>query len=257
MLLAIDSGNTNIVFALLDDAGSLRAKWRASTKLDRTKDEMAVWLLSLMELAGFRREDVSAAIIATVVPASLFPLKGLCQDYFGTTPLLVEPSEIDVGVVVKMDRPEEVGADRLVNAVAAFHKYGGPLVIVDFGTATTFDVIDAEGAYLGGVIAPGVNLSLDALYRAAAKLPLVDIARPERVTGRNTVEAMRSGIYWGYVGLIDGVVARLREEHGSDFTVIATGGLASMFIGACDAIETVDADLTLDGLYRLYRLNSR
>jgi len=256
MLLAIDSGNTNIVFAVFDDAGTVRGEWRSSTHTERTADEFGVWLEQLMATAGLTRADVTAAIIATVVPATLFSLKTLCRSYFGCDPLVVGDAGVDLGLKVLVDRPQEVGDDRLVNAVAAHEAYGGPLIIIDFGTATTFDVIDGDGSYVGGVIAPGVNLSLEALHMAAAQLPRVGIERTERVTGKNTVEAMQSGIFWGYVSMIEGLVARLRDEHGADTDVIATGGLAPLFTEAVDCISRSDKDLTIRGLLAVHRRNA-
>lgn len=255
MLLAIDSGNTNIVFAVFDDAGTMRGEWRSSTNVNRTADELWVWLTHLMQLAEIDRNDIDAAIIATVVPATLFNLKSLCRKYFRVEPLIVGEPEVDLGIRVLMDHPDEVGADRLVNAVAANERYGGPLIIIDFGTATTFDVIDADGNYCGGAIAPGINLSLEALHQAAAKLPRVAVARPKAVIGKSTVPAMQSGIYWGYVSLIEGLVTRIRKEFGADMGVVATGGLAPLFAEASDLIGSSDVDLTLNGLYSLYRRN--
>ncbi|NQU62478.1 MAG: type III pantothenate kinase [Rhodospirillales bacterium] len=256
MLLAIDSGNTNIVFAVFDDEGAIKGQWRSSSKIDRTADEIGVWLQQLMAVAKITPNDITSAIIASVVPATLFTLKSLCRDFFGCDAMVIGDDGIDLGLKVLIDRPEEVGADRLVNAVSAHNRYGGPLIIVDFGTATTFDIIDADGSYLGGVIAPGVNLSLEALHMAAAQLPLIGIKRPEKVTGKSTVQAMQSGIYWGYVGLIEGLVKRLREEHGTDMDVIATGGLAGLFTEVIGCIKHSDPDLILGGLYDIYRKNS-
>lgn len=261
MLLAIDSGNTNIVFAVFDDTGRMRGEWRSSTDVNRTADELWVWLTHLMQLAEIRRTDISAAIIATVVPATLFNLKGLCRKYFEVDPLVVGEPGVDLGIGVRMDRPEEVGADRLVNAVAANEAYGGPLIVIDFGTATTFDVVDGDGNYCGGAIAPGINLSLEALHRAAAKLPRIAIARPGKVIGKSTVPAMQSGIYWGYLSMIEGLVTRIQneyfEENGTErkMDVVATGGLAPLFSDATPLIRCADTDLTLKGLYSLYRRN--
>ena len=258
MLLAIDSGNTNIVFALFDDGGKMLGTWRANSKLERTKDEHAVWLRQLMEMHGIDPKAVTHAIIATVVPANRFPLVGLCRDYFGVEPLVVGDAGVNLGIKILVDRPEQVGADRLVNTVAAHAKYGGPLIVVDFGTATTFDVMDAQGSYMGGVISPGINLSLEALHRAAAKLPLIGVERPAKVMGRDTVTAMQSGIFWGYVGLIEGIVTRIRREEGiGDCRVLATGGLAPLFVDATSVLDMVDATLTLDGLYLIHRNNRR
>ncbi len=256
MLLAIDSGNTNIVFAVFDGDGAIRGEWRSSTNTERTADEYGVWLGQLMQKADVTPGDVDAAIISTVVPVTLHSLKTLSREYFDCEPLVIGEDEVDLGLKVLIDRPDDVGADRLVNAVSAHQRYGGPLIIVDFGTATTFDVIDADGNYFGGVIAPGVNLSLEALHMAAAKLPRIGIQRTERVTGKNTVEAMQSGIYWGYVGLIEGLVKRLNAEYGSNMNVIATGGLAPLFNEATNCIKHSDPDLILRGLLAIYRRNS-
>ena len=256
MLLAIDSGNTNVVFAVFDDDGRVLGEWRSSTHTDRTADEYGVWLDHLMALDGIDRARIDAAIIATVVPATLFALKTLCRKYFDCDPLVVGDDGLDIGVKVLVDRPDDVGADRLVNTVAAYASYGGPLVVVDFGTATTFDVIDDDGNYSGGIIAPGINLSLEALHRAAAKLPRVAIGRPARVIGKDTVSAMQSGIFWGYVSMIEGLVERIQDEHGGPMTVIATGGLAPLFADATECISGADADLTLRGLLAVHRLNA-
>lgn len=256
MLLAIDSGNTNIVFAIYDGE-SVRGEWRSSTRADRTADEYGVWLSQLMALEGLQRQDVDAAILASVVPANVFTLKTLCRRYFGTEPLVVGEPTVDLGLEVRMDRPEEVGADRLVNAVAAHAKYKGPLIVIDFGTATTFDVVDDNGNYLGGCICPGINLSLEALHMAAAQLPRVAVGRPTRVIGKATVPAMKSGIYWGYVGLIEGLVRRISDEYGGPMTVVATGGLAPLFVEATEAIHHLDQDLTLRGLLEIYRRNTK
>jgi type III pantothenate kinase len=255
MLLAIDAGNTNIVFAVFDDEGVVRGEWRGSSGSDRTADEFGVWLIQLMTLDGLDREAVTDAIIATVVPATLFNLKTLCRKYFRCEPLVIGEPGVDIGIAVMIDRPEETGADRLVNTVAAHARYGGPLIVVDFGTATTFDIIDDDGNYIGGVIAPGINLSLEALHMAAAKLPRVAIGRPERVIGKGTTEAMQSGIFWGYVSMIEGMVARIRGEYGAAMDVIATGGLASMFTDATAVIKGADPDLTLRGLLIIHRRN--
>ncbi len=256
MLLTIDSGNTNIVFAVFDDDGGILGEWRSSTNTERTADEFGVWLDRLMALAGIDRDAVTDAIVATVVPATLFGLKTLCQKYFGCNPLVVGDPGVELGLKVLVDRPEEVGADRLANAVAAHERYGGPLIVLDFGTATTFDVIDGEGNYCGGVIAPGINLSLEALHMAAAKLPLVAIGRPDRVIGKGTVEAMQSGIFWGYVAMIEGLVVRIGDEFASSMEVVATGGLAPLFAKSIDCIKCSDPDLTLRGLLAIHRRNS-
>lgn len=256
MLLAIDAGNTNTVFSVFDDAGSKRGEWRSATTTSRTADEYGVWLIQLMALEGLQPGDITSAIIATVVPSSLHDLKTLCHRYFDCPPLVVGEPNVDLGVPVKVDNAAEVGADRLVNTAAGFDRYGGPLIIVDFGTATTFDLVDGEGAYAGGVIAPGVNLSLEALHRAAAKLPLIGVTRPKSVIGRNTRDAMASGVYWGYVSVIEGITRRIQDEAAIQARVIATGGLAKLFVEATEAIETVDPDLTLRGLLLIHGRNS-
>jgi type III pantothenate kinase len=254
MLLTIDVGNTNTKLAVFEGS-VLKGQWRSATDTTRTADEYAVWLTQLMELQGLKRGEIDAAIIASVVPETTFNLVTLCRRYFNTQPLVVGDPGVELGMKALIDRPEEVGADRLVDAVAAHERYGGPLIVVDFGTATTFNLVDRDGNYAGGVIAPGINLSLKALYMAAAKLPRVDIRRPQRVIATNTIQAMQSGIFWGYVGLIEGIVARMRAEADAELRVIATGGLAPMFAGATTAITTVDSDITLRGLLLIYERN--
>ncbi len=256
MLLAIDSGNTNIVFAVFDKDGAIAGEWRSSSHTDQTADEFGVWLEQLMGGVEIKPADVTDAIIASVVPATLFSLKTLCRDYFGCDPLVIGEGGVELGLKVLIDLPGDVGADRLVNAVSAHQRYGGPLIIIDFGTATTFDVIDADGNYIGGVIAPGVNLSLEALHMAAAQLPRVGVQRTEKVIGKSTIEAMQSGIYWGYLSMIEGLVRRLRDEHGVEMDVIATGGLAGLFTEASDCIKESDPDLILHGLLAIFRNNS-
>lgn len=259
MLLAIDAGNTNIVFAI-HDGPLLRHKWRISSTSSRTADEYMVWLTQLMNLEDILPNSISGAIIATVVPQTLFPLQLLCRRYFNCTALVVGEDGIDPGLQVKLDNPQEVGADRLVNAVAAHKKYGGPMVIIDFGTATTFDVINKDGDYCGGIISPGVNLSVEALNMAAAKLPRVAVAQPERVIGTGTVSAMQSGIFWGYVGLVEGMVRRIKQEFcennpDAEMKVLATGGLAPLFNDEVEVIEIVDQELTTYGLFEIYNRN--
>jgi type III pantothenate kinase len=250
LLLAIDVGNTNTVFALYRERHAL-GQWRISTNRERTADEYAAALTQLMALKGYGHGDVGAAVISSVVPQALTPLKSMCQEFFSCTARVVG-DDLGVTIPVVVENPRVVGADRLVNAVAAHVRYHGPLIVVDFGTATTFDVIDEAGRYCGGVIATGINLSLEALHRAAAKLPRVAVERPERVIGTSTVSAMQSGVFWGYVSMIEGIVARIRAEFGAEMKVIATGGLAGLFAGATDAIEHVDRDLTMAGLVELY-----
>ncbi len=255
MLLAIDSGNTNVVFAIYDGE-TRRGEWRSSTNASRTADEYAVWLSQLMALENLTADAVDAAIIANVVPKADYPLRTLCRHFFHAEPIIIGEPAVDLGVGVLVDNPGEVGADRLVNAVGAHGRFAGPLIIIDFGTATTFDIVDDAGNYCGGVIAPGINLSLEALDAAAAKLPRVAIKRPPQVIGTGTISAMQSGIFWGYVGLIEGLVQRIRGEYGVDMTVIATGGLAPLFSDATPVIQHLDPDLTMRGLLAIYQRNT-
>jgi type III pantothenate kinase len=255
MLLAINANNTNTVFAVWD-GDRLAGMWRAATDTRRTADEYVVWLDHLLGLEALMRQQIDGTVIASVVPDANFNLRRLCRHYCRSEPLVVGDPGVVIGARALVDRPEEVGADRLVNTVAAHERYRGPLVVVDFGTATTFDIVDAVGDYRGGVIAPGINLSLRALEMAAAKLPSVPIARTARVIGTSTVACMQSGIFWGYIGLVEGLVRRIREERGEAMSVVATGGLAPLFDGATTVIDKVDPDLTLWGLRLIYKRNS-
>lgn len=255
MLLVIDAGNTNTVFAIYD-GDTVRAEWRAETSGSRTADEYFIWLMQLMGLEQIKPADIEGAIIATVVPQALFPLRQLCAKYFCARPMVIGEPDVDLGLDINLDRPEVVGADRLVNAVAGHERYEGALIIVDFGTATTFDVVSETGAYEGGIISPGVNLSLEALNAAAAKLPRIAIERPQAVIGKDTVPAMQSGIYWGYVGLIEGLVRRIKAEYEKPMTVVATGGLANLFRHTVSCIDKVDSDLTIRGLKLIYDRNA-
>ena len=254
MLLAIDAGNTNIVFAVCDGA-AIRAQWRASTKVGRTADEHGVWLSQLLALEGLKFSDLSGAIVASVVPAAVFDLREFCRRYLKCDPLIIGAAGVDLGIGIKVDHPDSVGADRLINAIAAHERYEGALIVVDFGTATTFDVVAPNGDYEGGAIAPGVNLSAEALHQAAAMLPRVALRRTQAVIGKDTVPAMQSGIYWGYVGLVEGLVSRIKGEYGASMTVIATGGLASFFQIA--SIDHVDPDLTIRGLMLVHARNAQ
>jgi type III pantothenate kinase len=255
MLLAIDSGNTNAVFAVYE-GDTLRASWRVSTNARRTADEYAVWLTQLLALAGLKPGDIDATIIANVVPEASFNLLQLCRRYLSSEPLVIGSADCNPGIGIDVDMPAQaVGADRIANAVAAQDRYKPPLMVIDFGTTTNFDIVDKHGSFCGGIIAPGPNLSMQALQMAAAKLPHVAIERPPAVVGRNTLNAMQSGVFWGYVGLIEGLVRRVREERGEAMGTIATGGLAPLFAAATDAIEQVDSDLTVWGLRLIYRRN--
>lgn len=258
MLLAVDAGNTNIVFAIFEGDREL-GEWRIATDARRTSDEYAVWLTSLMTMKGLAPAMVKAAIVSSVVPAATFNLVSLCRDHFGVDPMRVGAPEIDLGIEVRIDNPVEAGADRLLNALAAVARYGAPLMVLDFGTGTTFDVVDADGAFCGGVIAPGPTLALDALHRVAAQLPKVEIRRPPQVIGRGTVEAMQSGMFWGYTSMVEGLIRRIAEELSPTgdphVTVIATGGLAPVFDRATPLIEHVDPDLTMRGLLMVHKRN--
>lgn len=252
MLLAIDAGNTNIVFALFDGR-SLKARWRIATDPRRTGDEYAVWLMQLLSIRGVDRKQVDQIIISTVVPRALHNIEVLARNYFNVEPLVAGKPPVEYAIDIDVDQPNSLGADRAVNAIAAHDRYEGDLIIVDFGTATTFDAIDFNGAYKGGIIAPGINLSLDALVGNTAKLPRIAIAVPQgdSVIGRNTEDQMLIGVFWGYVAMMEGLIARMRAEIGRPAKVIATGGLAVLFDEATDIFDAVDADLTLDGLAML------
>ncbi len=253
MLLVVDAGNTNVVVAV-NDGERWVGIWRIATEPQRTSDEYAVWLLTLLKHGGLDPAQIDRAVIGTVVPAALYHLRRLCRDYFETEPLVAR-SDLDWGFDIRLDNPGEVGADRLLNSLAAHQAYQGPLIVIDFGTATTFDVVESDGAYLGGVIAPGINLSLEALHKAAARLPRIGIGRPQAVIGRSTVPAMQSGIYWGYVGLIEGLVARIQAEYDAPLKVIATGGLAPLLAEGTTVIGFIAPQLTLDGLKLLAERN--
>lgn len=254
MLLAIDEGNTNTLFAVHDGEKWI-AQWRAATHTTRTADEYAVWLSALLEMEALKLSDLTGCIISSVVPQSLFNLRNLARRYIGAQPLVIGEPDVDLGVEVRIEKPSEAGADRLVNAVGCRVKYDGALLILDSGTATTFDVVSADGAFEGGIIAPGINLSMQALHTAAARLPRIAIERPERVIGKNTVGAMQSGVFWGYIDLIDGLVARVKAEYQDPMTVIATGGVASLFEGAATTIDHYDPDVTIRGLYEIWQRN--
>ncbi|MCW5748935.1 MAG: type III pantothenate kinase [Alphaproteobacteria bacterium] len=254
MLLAVDVGNTNSKFALFDGE-ALVAQWRLRTDGKRTADEYAVWISQLMKLKGFEMNRVRGAIIASVVPAVLFNLRRLCQSYFNVEPLVVGEPDVNLGVKVLIDRPQDAGADRLVDAIAGFTKYGGPLIVIDFGSGTTFEVVDRDGNFRGGAIAPGIELSIEAFYLMTARLPRIRVERPPEVIGKTTVVAMQSGIFWGYVGLIESLVSRIQAEFGEPMKVIATGGLASIFVAETKVIQAIEPDLTLYGLLEIWRRN--
>lgn len=258
MLLAIDVGNTNTKFALYDGA-AWRGQWRASTNTGRTADEYAPWLSSLLAMHGLGFTDIQAAIISTVVPQALFNLRNLVRRYVNTEPMVVGEDGVSLGIALRIDNPREAGADRLVNAVGAFVEHGGPAIVIDSGTATTFDVVAADGGLEGVIIAPGINLSLQALHTAAARLPRVEIREPPNgALGKNTVHAMQAGIFYGYIELIDGLVARLKREQEprlGKMKVVATGGVASLFEGASTSIDIYDDELTSRGLLEIFKRN--
>ena len=253
MLLAADVGNTNVVFALFDgegDARKVRARWRIATDPRRTGDEYAVWLLQLLNIEGVERSDITQIIFASVVPRADHNLTVLSQKYFGITPLFAGQGAARWRFEIDVDQPSSLGADRALNILAAHQKYGGDLIVIDFGTATKFEAIDFNGTYKGGSIAPGINLSLDALVGKTAKLPRIAIRAPETksVIGRNTEDQMLIGVFWGYVAMMEGLVERMRAEIGRPAKIVATGGLAILFDEATDMFDHVDADLTIEGL---------
>ena len=254
MLLAIEQGNTNTLFAVHDGRDWV-AQWRTATESTRTADEYAVWLSQLLSMRDLKLDALDGCIISSVVPQSIFNLRNLSRRYLNVEPLVIGDN-VDLGIAVRILKPSEAGADRLVNAIGAHLVYSGDLIISDSGTATTFDVVAADGAFEGGVIAPGINLSLQALHEAAAMLPRIAIQKPERVIGKDTVSNMQSGVFWGYVALIEGLVARIKAEWGRPMTVIGTGGVASLFEGATDSIDRFDPDLTIRGLLEIWRRNT-
>ncbi len=253
VLLAVEQGNTNTTFALHDGARWI-AQWRTATDPARTADEYAVWLHQLLSMQQMTLAAIDDCIISSVVPQSVFNLRNLARRYLKVEPLVVGEN-VELGIDIRIEKPSEAGADRLVNAIGGFLKYGGPLILIDSGTATTFDVVGADGGFEGGLIAPGINLSMQALHGAAARLPRVAIARPAHVIGRGTVEAMQSGVFWGYVALIEGLIDRIRAEYGATMQAIATGGVASLFEGATTKIDAFDPELTLRGLLEITRRN--
>ncbi len=254
MLLAIDAGNTNVVFALFD-GDEVKARWRIATDARRTADEYVVWLRQLLDLNGLGVDAIDAVIIGTVVPRALHNLTVLSEKYFGVTPLVAGRGDAQWGVALDVAQPDTVGADRVLNIIAAHDKYKHDVVIIDFGTATTFDVADYDGAYKGGVIAPGINLSLDALVGKTAQLPRIALEAPEddNVIGRTTESQMLIGIFWGYIGMIEGLVKRTKAQIGRPTTVIATGGLSVLFDEHTDVFDHLESDLTLRGLFILYQ----
>ncbi len=258
MLLAADVGNTNVVFALFEGL-EIKARWRIATDPRRTGDEYAVWLLQLLKIEGYERTAITRIIVGSVVPRAIHNLAVLAEKYFGLTPIIAGEGDAAWGFSVDVDEPRSLGADRALNAIAAHAKYQGDLIVVDFGTATTFDAVDFNGAYKGGIIAPGINLSLDALVGNTAKLPRIAIEAPRTnsVIGTNTEDQMLIGVFWGYVSMMEGLIARMRAEIGRPARVVATGGLAILFDQHTQIFDAVDADLTLEGLAILAERASR
>jgi type III pantothenate kinase len=254
MLLAIEQGNTNSLFAIHDGDRWL-ASWRAATETTRTADEYAVWLSSLMSMAGLQLDAVGSCVISSVVPQSLFNLRNLSRRYLGLDPLVVGENT-SLGIEIRVQKPAEVGADRLVNAIGAHAAYPGSLIVIDSGTATTIDVVCSDGAFVGGIIAPGIHLSVEALHSAAAKLPRVALRKPDRIIGTDTVTAIQSGVFWGYISLIEGMIARIKAERKGHHTVVATGGTVPLFHDSISTIDHFDPDITLRGLLEIYRRNS-
>jgi type III pantothenate kinase len=255
MLLAIDTGNTNTLFAI-HNGREWVVEWRIATNAARTADEYAVWFYQLLKMQGLTFESIKRCVISTVVPQSLFNMRNLARRHLKVEPLVVGDTGVKIGIGNALPNPDEVGADRLVTALGARLSYEGNLIIIDSGTATTFDVISAGGVFEGGIISPGINLSVRALHEAAAQLPRIAIQKPEKVIGNSTVSAMQSGIFWGYIGLIDGLVNKIKEEDGRDFSVIGTGGVASLFEGASETIDIYDGALTINGLLEISKLNA-
>jgi type III pantothenate kinase len=256
MLLAIDCGNTNIVFALYKDMNKAEPIiWRCRTNGAMTADEYASWLLPLLQNIDLKFSDITDVIIASVVPNVNFNLCNLCEKYIRVEPTFIRGDGKGLGIEINLPEPKRVGADQLVNAIAARAKYGSPVIVIDFGTATTFDIVNDKGEFAGGIIAPGVNLSVEALHNAAALLPKIKIERPDKIIGQNTIEAMQTGLYWGYVSMIEGLAQRVMTEMNCKPTIIATGGLSNLFTNAIDLIDHAEPDLTLEGLRLIHTMN--
>ncbi|MDM5209874.1 type III pantothenate kinase [Peribacillus sp. RS7] len=253
MIFVLDVGNTNTVLGVYDE-DILKYHWRIETSRNKTEDEYGMVIKSLLQHEGLSFDQFDGIIISSVVPPIMFALERMCKKYFGVKPLIVGPG-IKTGLNIKYENPREVGADRIVNAVAGIQEYGSPLIIVDFGTATTYCYINEDKQYMGGAIAPGINISTEALYSKAAKLPRIEISRPEGIIGKNTVSAMQSGILYGYVGQVEGIVNRIKAQSNLEPTVIATGGLATLIANESTVIDVVEPFLTLKGLQLIYKRN--
>ena len=255
MLLAIDVGNTNTVFGIHDGESWIN-QWRSATDPTKTADDHAAWLWRLADMYGVDLKRIKGCVISTVVPQAQFNFRNLARRYLEIEPMFIGDPNLKTGVEVRIHRPEQVGADRIVSALGAHKTYEGNLVVIDSGTATTFDVVAEDGGFEGGIISPGINLSMRALHDAAAQLPRIAIQRPSRVIGQDTVSAMQSGVFWGYIDLIDGLVTRIKAEYGKPMKVVATGGVASLFEGASQTMDYYDQDITIRGLLEIYRRNS-
>lgn len=253
MILTVDVGNTNIVMGVFD-GDKLVVNWRISTHHHRTADEYGMLLNNLFSHVQIDLHRIDGTIISSVVPSAVLPLEKMAHKYLHLKPLIIGPG-IRTGMNIHYDNPREVGADRIVNGVAAYERYGGPLIVVDFGTATTFDVISAKGDYMGGVIAPGIGIATEALFQRAAKLPRVEMIKPRQVIGKNTISSMQSGIFYGFVGQVDGIINRIKQEVGQEILVVATGGLAELIYGESQQIEKINLLLTLEGLRIIYERN--
>jgi len=254
MILVLDTGNTNIVLGVYHN-DELIQHWRMETDRHKTEDEYGMQIKALFNHAGLEFEQIDGIIISSVVPPIMFSLERMCQKYFGIKPLIVGPG-VKTGLNIKYENPREVGADRIVNAVAAIEEYGPPLIVVDFGTATTYCYINEKGEYMGGAIAPGIGISTEALFSRASKLPRIELTQPDNVVGKNTVAAMQAGIVYGYVGQVEGIVSRMKAQSKREPTVIATGGMASLIAAESTIIDTIDPYLTLKGLHVIYELNN-
>ncbi|MCO7176946.1 type III pantothenate kinase [Sporolactobacillus kofuensis] len=254
MIFVCDVGNTHIVLGTYDE-GKLTNHWRISTDREKTEDEFAMLVNDLFRYSGLSFEDFSGVVISSVVPSIMFALERLCAKYFHLKPLIVGPG-VETGLNLKYDHPKELGADLIVNAVAAVDAYQAPIIVIDFGTATTYSYIDEQKGYIGGAIAPGIDIATEALYEKASKLPRIEIVKPPHIVGRNTVHAMQSGVLFGYVGQVEGIVSRMKKQAASDPVVVATGGLCSLISGETDVIDHVDPLLTLKGLFLIYQRNA-
>lgn len=254
MLLVVDIGNTHAVLGIYEK-NELIASWRVATDKSKTSDEIGVLLYDLFRLRGITFEEITASIISSVVPTITPNLVSMCREYLGIEPLVIGPG-LKTGLNIKYENPKEVGADRIVNAVAGLNLYGGPLIIVDFGTATTFCAIGEKWEYLGGLICPGIGISSEALFDRASKLPKVEILKPDKIIGKNTVSSMQSGLYYGYVSQVDGIIKKMKEEMNWEPKVIFTGGLGNLLAEGCESVDIVNPELTLYGLKIIYELNS-